>query len=470
MQHPIFRILKNTGSLTLANVFGRLLNFVVVAILIRSVGTEGFGGYATAVAVSGYFLILADIGLAGRLVRQAAAFPDSESDEYSHSMGIKLVTTALCVVVLVILAYVLPYERWVKELFILLTVSNLIRSYSQLNHAIFRARERMELEALSTCVQAVIYSSAVALLLLGFPIIIVGWASVASVSAQLILNFVIVRRFIPIRITLPPHWATLRNTAPYTAAAVAESAFLQSDIVVLSFIASQSLIGEFASVSRLLAVVAVFPLFLNHSIMPIWSRVFGRDDPLLFRKITTTSLQMLTIIAGASVVGLAALSKLVLHLVYGEGFEELSTLLVVGAVYLLFHFMNFGISVPIVSSGRQVIRAQSMTIGVFVKIGLILAITPSFGAIGAMIALVIAEATVMLLQAYRIREVIEMGLLAKTWAWVVGGIGISLLLYSELLSQGSEWLAATLPILLYATLIFVSKDVPKLIAVIKESR
>ena len=108
MQHPIFRILKNTGSLTLANVFGRLLNFVVVAILVRSVGTEGFGGYATAVAVSGYFLILADIGLAGRLVRQVATFPDSESDEYSHSMGIKLVTTALCVVVLVILAFVLP--------------------------------------------------------------------------------------------------------------------------------------------------------------------------------------------------------------------------------------------------------------------------------------------------------------------------------------------------------------------------
>ena len=68
------------------------------------------------------------------------------------------------------------------------------------------------------------------------------------------------------------------------------------------------------------------------------------------------------------------------------------------------------------------------------------------------------------------REVIEMGLLAKTWAWVVGGIGISLLLYSELLSQGSEWLAATLPIFLYAMVILVSKDVPKLIGVIQKSR
>ena len=111
-----------------------------------------------------------------------------------------------------------------------------------------------------------------------------------------------------------------------------------------------------------------------------------------------------------------------------------------------------------------------MTIGVFIKIGLILAITPPFGAIGAMIALVISEAIVMFLQVYRMRDVILGNLLVKTWAWVVGGIGISLLLYTELLSRGSEWLAATLPILLYAMVILGSRELPKLIAVIKESR
>lgn len=470
MQRPILIVLKNIGSLTLGSLFGRLLNFVVVAIMVRTAGTEGLGGYATATAVAGYFVILSDVGLSGRLVRESAACPDSASDEYSRSLGIKLVTTFVCAVLLAVLAFTLPYESWVLDLLVLLSVANVVRSFSQINHSIFRARELMELEALSTFVHAVVFGSAVTVLLLDLPIVFVGWSAIAAAVVQLILTSVIVTRFVPLRITIPPDWATTRDTAPYTAASAAEIAFLQSDVVVLSFIASQSLIGEFASITRLLFLAAVVPMFLNLAIVPVWSRIFGRDEVERFRRLTTASLQTLTILAGAGVVSLTAVSKILLRLVYGEGFEELSNLLVLGSLYLLFNFVNSGVSVPLVSAGRQAIRAKAMLIGIFVKVGLVFFLVPSLGVAGALLALVLAEVALMAVQLYRLSDVITAFPLAKTWAWVVGGIVPSFLLYAVLTARGDDWLAALLPILLYTGVVFASRDVPKLVAVVREFR
>ena len=65
--NPILVIVKNIGALTAANLLGRLLNFVIVAVVARTAGVEGLGGYATANAVAGFVLILSDVGLAPRL-------------------------------------------------------------------------------------------------------------------------------------------------------------------------------------------------------------------------------------------------------------------------------------------------------------------------------------------------------------------------------------------------------------------
>ena len=53
--------------------------------------------------------------------------------------------------------FVLPYEPWVRDLTILFSISWLIRSYTQMNHSVVRAREHMELEAVSVLVQTVVF-------------------------------------------------------------------------------------------------------------------------------------------------------------------------------------------------------------------------------------------------------------------------------------------------------------------------
>lgn len=469
--NPILVIVKNVGALTAANLLGRLLNFVIVAIVARTSGAEGLGGYATANAVAGFILIFADIGLAPRLVREASRDPECTANVYARSMGAKTATTAGIGLLLVAFAFVLPYEPWVRELTLLLSVSWLIRSYTQINHSVVRAREHMELEALSVLVQALVFMAGAGLCFYrDLPLTSIGWAAIVAAVAQLVVSWRLTQRFTETRIPMRPDWPTLGKAAPYAATGLAAVAFAQSNVVILSLIATQALVGEFTSVSRILVLASVFPQLVNLAIVPASSRVYGQSDPVRFRRLTTASLRLLTALAGAGAVLLVSVSRPLVRWIYGPELEPLFPYLQLGTLYLVFQFASGALGMALTASGRQGQRAAATVIAVVITVVLVLVLTPLFGVLGAVLALILSELALVVAEALPAWDLLDHRDLFANLAWVTGGGGLAVGAHLWLAAAAMPWLAVAVPCALYAAVIFASREPTKLLAVMRARR
>jgi O-antigen/teichoic acid export membrane protein len=469
MSNPILVIAKNIGALTAVNLLGRLLNFAVVAIVARTYGAEGLGGYATATAVSGFFLVLADLGLSSRLVREAARDPDRTGRVYARSMSVKTLTSLTACLVLVGLFFVLPYEPWVRNLIVLLAISWMIRSYTQMNHSVVRAKEHMELEAVSVLVQNVLFiGGALACLLFGFSLVALGWAAIGAALAQLAVSAAIARRFSPLRLTGRPHWQTMRDAAPFSATLLSSIAFGHSNVVVLSLIASQTLVGEFSSVSRVLLLASVVPQLVTLAVVPAFSRVYGRDDAARFRRLTTASLRILLIAAGAGAVALVAASHLVMRLVYGEELESLHPLLQLGTLYLVFQFTSAPLGMALTAAGRQGARARAIVIALAATVPMILVLTPLLGVLGAVIALVASQLVLAVASAVPLRDLLAPGDLFRNAAWVAAAGGLAVACHFWLAAAGQPLLAVVAPLAVYPAVLLPSGELPKLLEIARQ--
>lgn len=67
------RALKNTLALSAADIFGKALNFVLMAILARQLTPDDFGGYTTVLSLVWFLVPLSDRGLSQVLTRETAA-------------------------------------------------------------------------------------------------------------------------------------------------------------------------------------------------------------------------------------------------------------------------------------------------------------------------------------------------------------------------------------------------------------
>jgi O-antigen/teichoic acid export membrane protein len=456
---PLLVIAKNIGALTVANVLGRLLNFAIVALVVRAAGTDGLGGYATANALAGFFLILGDIGLAPRLVREASADPTCTRSVYTRSLSVKTVTSCCACLILGCLYVVLPYESWVSQLLVLLSISWLIRSYTQLNHSVMRAGERMELEALSVFVQSVVFvGGTLACLALDFSLVYIGWAAVVAALAQLAVATVITRRVVTVHVLTRPHWPTMREATPYATTILAYVAFSQSYVVILSLIASQSLVGEFSSVARILLLAGVFPELVNLASAPASSRVFGKDDIARFRHMTTVSLRAMLIVAGSGAVLLISVSQPLMRLAYGAELEPLYPLLQLGTIYVGVLSARGGLQRALTSSGRQGSLAKAVAVSLAASVAFVIVFTKLLGVLGAVVAMVLGEFVLAAMAAVSARDLVDGGDIIRNGAWVLAASAAAIASHFALAAAALPVLAVGVPLVLYAALLLPSGE------------
>jgi O-antigen/teichoic acid export membrane protein len=469
--NPILVIAKNIGALTVGTLVGRLLSFVIVAIVARTAGTDGLGGYATANAIAAFTLVLADVGLSSRLLREAAKDPARTSPVYAESIGVKtFISLALCPL-LAALFFVLPYEPWVRDLTLLLSFSWLIRSYTQLNHSVIRARERMGLEAVSVIVQSGIFVAvSLACIQLGYSLVSIGWAAVTAALVQLLVSTLIARRFCSLAITMRPEWETVRGAAPYTATLVANAAFAQSNIIVISLVATQSVVGEFSSVFRILLLATIVPQLITLAILPGTARVFGQADPARFRRLTTASLRLLLILAGAGAVILIGISKPIMHFIYGEQLESLYPYLQLGTLYFVFQFASRAMGAALTASGRQNARARAIVIAIVSSIVLFVTLTPLLGVLGAVLALIMAELTLVAAEFVWVRDLLDVRDLVRNVAAVLVGGAAATAGHFWLEAAGHVWPAMVAPVFVYAALLVPSGEPRKMLELLRRRR
>jgi len=466
------RVATNVGAITIADVSGRFLSLALYAAIARFFGSEGLGGYATCAAIAAYFVVAVDFGLAPRLVREGAVDPDSLATEYARAMGWKVAATALAVPALVGLYFVLPYEVRVRQLCVMFSAAAILKSFSFLNHSVCRARERLELEAVSSVAHSVLLvGGSLACVFTGLPLLSLGLVWLGAGVAQLVLSGYFARKFTRFGIALPPHRPTGRASAPYATTSLTAVAFSGIDVLILSVIASQEVVGQYASVSRLLLVTGLLAVAALGAVLPTASRFFARSDPERFREVVSEALRFVLVLGGGVVVAIFLAARLLLGLIYGSEFESLHPLLRGGSIFVALKFLNSVSSIMLTACGRQALRARAVVGGLVATVVLVMGLVPIWGLAGAIVALVLSEAAMGALQMWSLWDYLRPGLLLRATASLLFALAGSVVAFLLLSRAGQPlWLHLVVPSLAYAAIILVSGEATRALDFLRRQR
>ena len=195
-------IVKNTFWLTVAEVITQILKLVLIIYTARILGAIEYGKFSFALSFVAIAVIFSELGLPDIITRELSRNQNLEK-EYSSIISLKVFLSIAMMLLIYIVSFFITSDPVIRSSIWLLSYFILITSFLNILYAFFRARQKMEYEAISKIIQYIILTSFGFLVLLLAPSIKnLSYAYLITNLAVLILILFFFNRFVsPLRIS-----------------------------------------------------------------------------------------------------------------------------------------------------------------------------------------------------------------------------------------------------------------------------
>jgi len=315
-------------------IVGSALALVVVGIITRSLGQEGFGQYTTVFAFISLFVILADLGLQSLLTREISKAKAGFEKIASNFFSLRLLGSLFFLLTGVIVSFFFPYSMEVKIGIGIGAVGFFFLSINQLLLSVFQKHLAMHVLAIAEVVGRVAQLFFVYLIYKQTHNQFFWFLAAMSASALIIfcVSFVFAQKYIKIRLSFDfKYWLEIiKDTWPIALSIVLTLVYFKIDTIFLSLMKPQADVGIYGIAYRVLESLIFFPAMFAGIMMPFFSRdaVF---DPKRFKEIFAKSLRIIAIFAYPVIAGGIILSYSITNFIGGEEF-----LVAGGAMQVLF--------------------------------------------------------------------------------------------------------------------------------------
>jgi len=320
-------IAKNTFWLTVSNIGGRFIRAFLIIYAARVLGAEGYGTFAYAISLTGFFAIFTDLGIGAFLTREAAQAGRSKAREeiLGAAFAIKMVLLALGALIILFIA---PSFTKIEEARILLPVVAFVFIFDSLRDlgiSFIRALERMEIEALLYLLTniAIVIFGFLSLQISTTPLALtwayaiatgIGTASTAYTLRHYLKNLLGRFDFRQIKSILISAW-------PFAFTSMLGTVMINTDIILIGFFRTAGEVGSYSVADRIIQMLYIIPGILATSTFPALSRLARaqseRARVLLERLISIMFLLSLPIAVG----GILTANALII-LLFGNGYAE----------------------------------------------------------------------------------------------------------------------------------------------------
>jgi len=398
-QHSVVR---NLGTLTIAQIATQLLNLVVLVYLGRTLDEHWFGVVQVGVAFSAYALITAEWGQIALGVREISRLDDpAQVLRYGRTQTGLLGVQALVIVAVGLLVLpLLPFYPTDRGVFVLYLLTVLPQVFMQT--WIATGLERMGWVGTARTARSLVY--AVLVLLLLKPVAAAtGWPSYRLVPAFFLAGFAAMDLTVMIplartlgRPVLPawPGWREARRrwreARSLGASIVVLRVMLNVDLLLLGVLAAPETAGNYAAASRVIFLVVIAVEVLWGALLPRLSRLASRS-PAGFRRSFNRYLGLLT--AGLLPVSLggALLGPELMALLYGDRFPDAGGVFRVLAVSYGLLAGGTYLGSALVAADRQRAYFPPLVTGALVALVGNLLLIPRLGAGGAALGMLAAH-------------------------------------------------------------------------------
>ena len=274
------RIARNTFARASGEAVAKAASLVLYVTMARELGSEGFGTFMFALALTGALIIGAGFGTDELTAREVARDRSRASRYLSNVTAIKVLTSVVLLGVAVALVLLGDYSTESRLAVCIVGVGVALEVMSRTSYALFEAHERLGLVSRSVIIQRVLTAIVgIAVLRSGGGVVAVSFVFAAGALAGLVTAEVSVRRLGVRRTTPEPSsWpALVRAGLPIGLAGLLFVLLLRLDVTLLSFLAGEAEVGLYAAAYRLVEGTQFIAWAASAAMLPWLARAEGTD-------------------------------------------------------------------------------------------------------------------------------------------------------------------------------------------------
>jgi O-antigen/teichoic acid export membrane protein len=282
------RVIKNSTSTLVSQLFGNGLRAVYVVLVGRYLSPADFGFYSFAVAICLVLTILATMGLETIIVREIARLRSESSTSGNRERtilgSVLFYEACFAVPVLILLAFIATWRGYTGQrqvAFLLLSGGLVFRQFSDSLIGVLRGHEHMEYEMVFSAVEGV---GLVGFFLL-FRLLNMGFIGVfIAYSMTYLLQFIVGLAFV-MRVFFRPSFTALRQdfglvskAFPVGIARFTNSLNTNSGPLLLPILRNELEGGIYGAAYQPLKGLFLFTRSLSVGVLPVFSQLHGQQD------------------------------------------------------------------------------------------------------------------------------------------------------------------------------------------------
>lgn len=315
-------IVKNMAWLGLSSVAGRLIRGIFIIFAARILGATEYGVFSYALGLAGFFTLFADIGINSILTRDVSGYPKKAKSYFATSFWIKIFLLVITTLLVILVA---PHFSKIASATVLLYFVALLTIFDNLReflNAFFRAKEKMEFEALVNVAMNIAIAVIGAVVLYfshtakAVTISYVSSAGVGFLVAGFILRQELkglIRNF-DIKLVKP----TMEAALPLAVAGFLGVFMFNIDIVILGWFKSATEIGFYAAGQKIVSLLYTLPGIIASATFPTLSRFYGKNEHQKVSLIIEKSITLVFAFALPLTIGGLILANPIINFLYGK--------------------------------------------------------------------------------------------------------------------------------------------------------
>lgn len=400
-------ILKNFSLLTTAHIVEKVISFIIIIILARYLGVEGYGIYALALSFIQLLSQLFDGGLNCLLMRETARKVADRQQLLGRVLAGKVIMGIVVFFGIVCLVIALAYPKDALYSILIYGIAMIILSFANTFRAIFIALEKAEFEGLLLTLNRF-------LLLGGIIFCVVSGIKIPEIMVSYLVSSLIIlwlSSYLCNKIFYSPSWDIncksikdlFKEAMPFAVGAMMAEIFFNIDTVMVSKMVGLESVGYYNAAYKLSYSGILLANTMTLAIYPYLSKNWLEDKDKVFG-IFGKLFKILIILSMAFSLTAAILSKNIIVLVFGEQFKESIVLF----QFLVFSLPSFFLvhltNRTLDAIGEQRFKANTMIAGVIINVVLNFILIYRFKAIGASIATIATSVFVVAVHTIYLRR------------------------------------------------------------------
>ncbi|PMN96598.1 oligosaccharide flippase family protein [Vibrio sp. 10N.222.55.C12] len=385
--------------LTVDRLVSMLITFFMTAFLYNKFGPVIVGKYALAFSFFSIFSFLLTLGLGGVSVNYFSRFSslNTISKIYSNMISTQFTLGFIVIVVITLIYKLNPFDAFIFECLLILTVQFTIRRVEMLNSYFVIINKYIYLLICNTFSK---FISAVFILMayfLGFRegVLLPGYLFVESIFLFSLYVFFGNKHSVNFRcsfLSFRLAKSFLIRSWPLALSSLVVTSYMQIDQIMLGFISSTTELAFYNTASRLIIPIGLFGSVFGMIIFPVIRKLRHKKKRNALILYHTYSAASLRIIAISVCFFFILLGDELILLLFGAAFENAYSSLCVLALSLLFILPSSVPAKQLIIDGLFKFELIKTSVALLINVFLNFILIPDFGSVGAAVASICAYA------------------------------------------------------------------------------